>query len=61
MALQQEFVYLAVIMDVFTRAIRGWQLSRSLDRELTLTALRRALQQQVPLIHHRDQGVQYAC
>lgn len=60
-ALQQEFVYLAVIMDVYTRAIRGWQLSRSLDRELTLSALRRALQQYVPLIHHSDQGVQYAC
>lgn len=60
-ALQQEFVYLAVIMDVFTRAIRGWHLSRSLDRELTLTALRRALQEHVPFIHHSDQGVQYAC
>lgn len=60
-ALQDEFVYLAVIMDVFTRAIRGWHLSRSLDRELTLTALRRALQEHVPLIHHSDQGVQYAC
>jgi putative transposase len=59
--LQQEFVYLAVLMDVFTRAIRGWHLSRSLDRELTLTALRRALQAHVPLIHHSDQGVQYAC
>jgi transposase InsO family protein len=39
-ALQQEFVYLAVIMDVYTRVIRGWQLSRLLDRKLTLTALR---------------------
>lgn len=60
-ALQDEFVYLAVIMDVYTRAIRGWQLSRSLDRELTLTALRRALGERIPLIHHSDQGVQYAC
>lgn len=60
-ALQQEFVYLALIMDVFTRAIRGWHLSRSLDRELTLVALRRALQEHVPFIHHSDQGVQYAC
>ncbi len=39
-ALRDEVVYLAVIMDVYTRAIRGWHLSRSLDRELTLTALR---------------------
>jgi transposase InsO family protein len=60
-ALQPEFVYLAVIMDVFTRAIRAWRLSCSLDRELTLVALRRALQEQVPFIHHSDQGVQYAC
>jgi len=60
-ALQAEFVYLAVIMDVYTRAVRGWHLSRWLDRELTLTALRRALQHRLPLIHHSDQGVQYAC
>lgn len=59
--LAHDFVYLAVIMDVFTRAVRGWQLSRSLDRELTLTALRRALAKRVPHIHHSDQGVQYAC
>lgn len=59
--LEREFVYLAVIMDVFTRAVRGWHLSRSLDRELTLTALRRALTDHVPDIHHSDQGWQYAC
>lgn len=58
--LQHEFVYLAVILDVFTRGIRGWQLGRSLDQELTLTALRRALTQGKPQIHHSDQGVQYA-
>ena len=55
-----EWVYLAVIMDVYTRAIRGWQLSRSLEGELTLTALQRALPDHVPTIHHSDQGVQYA-
>jgi transposase InsO family protein len=59
--LARDFVYLAVIMDVFTRAVRGWQLSRSLDRQLTLTALRRALVEHVPDIHHSDQGWQYAC
>ncbi len=60
--LGQEFVYLAVIMDVFTRAVRGWHLSRSLDRHLTLTALRRAFAVgHRPLIHHSDQGLQYAC
>ena len=54
------FVYLAVIMDVFTRAIRGWNLSRSLDTELTLGALQQALSLCIPEMHHSDQGVQYA-
>jgi putative transposase len=58
--LSREFVYLAVLMDVFTRGIRGWHLMRSLDQELTLTALRRALSQHRPEIHHSDQGLQYA-
>jgi putative transposase len=58
--LHREDVYLAVIMDVYTRCIRGWQLSRSLDQTLTLVALQRALSEQVPEIHHSDQGVQYA-
>jgi transposase InsO family protein len=54
------FMYLAVIMDVFTRAIRGWNLSRDLDTELTLGALQRALHLCIPEMHHSDQGVQYA-
>jgi transposase InsO family protein len=54
------FVYLAVIMDVFTRAIRGWNLSRNLDTDLTLGALQRALSLCIPEMHHSDQGVQYA-
>jgi putative transposase len=58
--LQREFVYLAVIMDLFTRCIRGWHLGRSLSQELTLVALERALTRQTPEIHHSDQGVQYA-
>ena len=58
--LDSEFVYLTVILDVYTRSIRGWKLSRSLDHQLTLSALRRALADRVPLIHHSDQGVQYA-
>jgi transposase InsO family protein len=58
--LGQGFIYLAVIMDVFTRAIRGWHLSRSLDQQLTLLALQRALKDHTPEIHHSDQGVQYA-
>ena len=58
--LSTEFVYLAVIMDVFTRSIRGWHLGRSLGQGLTLTALERALTDRQPVIHHSDQGVQYA-
>jgi len=58
--LEREFVYLAIILDVFTRSIRGWCLSRTLDQELTLTALRAALEYRRPGIHHSDQGVQYA-
>ena len=58
--LQSVHVYLAVIMDVFTRSIRGWCLGRTLDQELTLTALRPALETHIPEIHHSDQGIQYA-
>jgi putative transposase len=54
------FVYLAVLMDVFTRVIRGWELSRSLDGSLSRAALGRALRRGRPGIHHSDQGVQYA-
>lgn len=58
--LAHKFVYLAVIMDVFTRRICGWHLSRSLDQSLTLHALQMALQVATPEIHHSDQGGQYA-
>ena len=58
--LRYEFVYLAVIMDVFTRSIRGWHLGRGLDQSLTLIALDRALAEHAPEIHHSDQGIQYA-
>jgi transposase InsO family protein len=58
--LQQEFVYLAIILDLFTRGLRGWNLSRRLNTELALTALKRAVIKATPDIHHSDQGVQYA-
>jgi transposase InsO family protein len=58
--LHTEFIYLAVVMDVFTRDIRGWHLSRSLGQDLTLVALQQALAHHVPQIHHSDQGIQYA-
>jgi transposase InsO family protein len=58
--LREEFIYLAIIMDVFTRAIRGWSLGRGLGIELTLGALEQALLKGAPEIHHSDQGLQYA-
>ncbi len=59
--LHNDFVYLAIILDVFTRAVRGWCLGRSLDQSLTLLALQMAFQDHIPQIHHSDQGIQYAC
>jgi transposase InsO family protein len=58
--LRRDFVYLAVIMDIYPRAIRGWELGGNLTEALTTAALERALAQQAPEIHHSDQGVQYA-
>lgn len=58
--LKQTFIYLAVLMDVFTRSIRGWCLSRTLDQNLTLYALQQALLHHCPEIHHSDQGIHYA-
>jgi transposase InsO family protein len=62
--LRWEFVYVAVILDAFSRRVVGWALSRSLEADLTLSALRAALADRCPppgLIHHSDRGVQYAC
>ena len=58
--LQRDFVFLAVVMDVFPRIVRGWCLSRQLDQELSIAALQMALQGHRPGIHHSDQGIQYA-
>jgi len=59
--LRSEFFYLAVLMDTFTRAIRGWHLSHNLTEELARIALEQALAAHpAPRIHHSDQGVQYA-
>jgi len=58
---QLEELYLAILMDVYTRRLRGWNLARGLDASLTLGALRKALRHGTPEIHHSDQGVQYAC
>jgi len=58
--LPTRFVYLAIVLDVYTRAIRGWSLGTSLSSDLATTALKNALQHRVPAIHHSDQGIQYA-
>ncbi len=62
--LDEAFVYLAVILDAFSRKVVGWALQDHMKTELTLEALTMALEtrQVTPgLIHHTDQGVQYAC
>jgi putative transposase len=61
--LELEFVYLAVVLDAYSRRVIGWALERSLEDELTLAALRMALRERQPasgLVHHSDRGVQYA-
>jgi putative transposase len=61
--LRTEFVYLAVVLDAFSRRVIGWALGRTLVAELPAAALRMALAQRRPppgLVHHSDRGVQYA-
>ena len=61
--LETEFVYLAVVLDAFSRRVIGWALDDTLEDELTLAALRMALERRAPgpgLVHHSDRGVQYA-
>ncbi len=55
--LNGRFIYLCLLMDVFTRLIRAWQLSQHLNPSLTLKPLEAALCYSVPEIHHSDQGV----
>ena len=57
--LKKRFVYVSLLMDVFTRMIRAWHLSQHLTQSLTLKPLEAALHRSVPEIHHSDQGVQY--
>ena len=61
--LLEEFVFLAAILDAFSRRVIGWALERTLDDELTLTALGMAIERRRPLpglVHHSDRGSQYA-
>jgi putative transposase len=61
--LRTQFVYLAVVLDAFSRRVIGWALGQTLAAELAVTALRMALLERQPspgLVHHSDRGVQYA-
>ena len=57
--LKRRFVYVCLLMDVFTRVIKAWQISQHLNQSLTLKPLKAAFCHSVPEIHHSDQGVQY--
>jgi putative transposase len=59
-----EFVYLAVVLDVYSRKVVGWELGRSLGAQLVVNALRQAIEHRQPppgLVHHSDRGLQYCC
>jgi transposase InsO family protein len=61
--LQSEFIYLAVVIDAYSRRVIGWALERTVEDDLTLAALRKALELRRPasgLVHHSDRGSQYA-
>jgi transposase InsO family protein len=62
--LASEFVYLAVVLDAFSRKVVGWALDRTLAARLAVTALQKAIAERQPppgLVHHSDRGIQYAC
>ncbi len=63
--LMEEFAFLAVLLDAFSRRVIGWALEKHLRADLTTAALRMAIEARRPaagsLIHHSDRGVQYAC
>ena len=62
--LRTEYIYLAVVLDAFSRRVIGWALGRTLEAELAVSALTIALRPRRPepgLVHHSDRGVQYAC
>lgn len=63
--LREEFAYLAIVLDAFSRRVIGWALDTQMHVHLPLTALKMALEARRPppfsLVHHSDRGVQYAC
>lgn len=61
--LRTEFIYLAVLLDAYSRRVVGWALGRTLEAQLAVAALQMALRERKPsggLVHHSDRGVQYA-
>jgi len=61
--LKREFVYLAIVLDKFSRKVVGWNLDRTLTARLPLVALENALKERKPaagLVHHSDRGAQYS-
>ena len=62
--LQEEFVYVAIVLDAHSRRVIGWAVARHLGASVAVEALRMALAERKPapgLIHHSDRGIQYAC
>jgi len=63
--LQEQFVYLAIILDAFSRRVVGWAMADHLQASLAIDALKMAIERRKPapgsLIHHSDRGTQYAC
>jgi len=62
--IQNGFVFLAVILDLFSRKVIGWAISKHIDGDLAVSALKMAIQRRNPspgCIHHSDRGVQYLC
>ncbi len=62
--IENGFIYLAVVLDLYSRKVIGWSLSKKIDRHLTVNALTMALDRRDPpegVVHHSDRGVQYLC
>lgn len=62
--IENGFVFLAVLLDLYSRKVIGWSISKKIDRYLTLDALKMALKRRKPpsgVVHHSDRGVQYLC
>jgi transposase InsO family protein len=60
---REQFLFLAVVLDAFSRRVVGWAVDESLHAALTIAALRKAIAERQPapgLVHHSDRGIQYA-